>query len=275
MLFVDLETCFLRKGFKRKNQQMLEIGMCKGKETFQCMVNPCGDKPIVQELHRLGQDPEKSINFWTKLLVGKKMLNSAVKRKDTQGKADAIQAISGTFLHPIDAIKKAHAFANHKETWVAHNGKSFDFHILKAHMDQADLTHPTFLDSLPILRKELDLVSYSQPLVYKALFKDTYKAHHALHDAQALQKIWKRVEPETKTKDAKDAKTKDAKSELLQLHGVGPKSVAELNKHGIFNVRQLAKAAREGKTFKVVRKSVLAKLRSHAQNASLSPSWFK
>jgi len=264
MLFVDLETCFLRKGFKRKNQQILEIGMCKGKETFQCMVNPCGDKPIVHELQRLGQDPEKSINFWTKLLVGKKMLNSAVKRKDMQGKADAIQAISGTFLHPMDAIKQAHAFANPKETWVAHNGKSFDFHILKAHMDQADLKHPTFVDSLPILRKELDLVSYSQPLVYKALFKDTYKAHHALHDAQALQKIWKRVEHEHEPKP---------KSELLELHGVGPKSVAELHKHGIFTVKQLTKAAREGKTFKVVRKSVLAKLRT--QNASLSPSWFK
>tara|TARA_B110000858_G_C17750881_1_gene449608 strand:- start:113 stop:904 length:792 start_codon:yes stop_codon:yes gene_type:complete len=263
MLFVDLETCFLRKGFKRKNQQILEIGMCKGKETFQCMVNPCGDKPIVQELQRMGQDPEKSINFWTKLLVGKKMLNSAVKRKDTQGKADAIQAISRTFLHPMDAIKQAHAFANPKETWVAHNGKSFDFHILKAHMDQADLKHPTFLDSLPILRKELDLVSYSQPLVYKALFKGTYKAHHALHDAQALQKIWEHVEPETETK----TKTK---SELLQLHGVGPKSVAELNKHGIFTIRELAKAAREGKSFKVVRKSVLAKLKN-----SQNTSWFK
>ena len=270
MLFVDLETCFLRKGFKRTNQQILEIGMCKGKETFQCMVNPCGDKPIVQELQRMGQDPEKSIQFWTKLLVSKKMLNSAVKRKDTQGKADAIQAISGTFLHPMDAIKQAHAFANPKETWVAHNGKSFDFHILKAHMDQADLKHPTFMDSLPILRKELDLVSYSQPLVYKALFKGTYKAHHALHDAQALQKIWEHVKPKTKT---------ETKSELLQLHGVGPKSVAELNKHGIFTVKELTKAAREGKTFKVVRKSVLAKLKARAQNsvqnASLSPSWFK
>lgn len=259
MIFVDLEACFLRKGFKRKHQQILEIGMCRGypkKDTFQCLVNPCGDKPIVEELNRLGQDPEKSINFWTKLLVGKGMLNTAVKRKDMQGKADAIQKITGDMLSPMEAIKQAHGFGG--GTWVAHNGKSFDFHILRAHMDKAVLKHPTFLDSLPILRKELDLVSYSQPLVYKALFKDTYKAHHALHDAKALQKIWEHVKPNT---DYKKSPLKKG-SELLQLHGVGPKSVIALHKNGIFTIRQLTKAAQEGKTFKVVRKSVLAKLRT-------------
>lgn len=264
MIFVDLEACFLRKGFKRKHQQILEIGMCRGDpkkgtfRTFQCLVNPCGDKPIVEELHRLGQDPEKSINFWTKLLVGKGLLNTAAKRKDTKGKADAIRKIAGDMLSPMQAIKQAHGFGG--GTWVAHNGKSFDFHILRAHMDEAVLKHPTFLDSLPILRKELELVSYSQPLVYKALFKDTYKAHHALHDAKALQKIWKHVNP-TADSNKKSAPVKRG-SELLKLHGVGPKSVIELNKNGIFTIRQLARAAREGKTFKVVRKSVLANLRT-------------
>lgn len=269
MLFVDLEACFLRKGFKRKHQQILEIGMCKGKKTFQCLVNPCGEKPIIQELHRLGQDPEKTINFWTKLLIGKGILNTAVKRKDIEGKAKAIQEIPD-MLSPVEAIKKAYDFADHKDTWIAHNGKSFDFHILRAHLDQAELKHPKFVDSLPILRSSLDLVSYSQPLVYKALFKDTYKAHHALHDAEALQRIWnhlkhtKSTESTESTKSTKSAKsTKSIKSELLELHGIGPKSVIELNKNGIFTIRQLTKAAKEGRTFKVVRKSVLSKLRTN------------
>ena len=250
--FVDLETCFLRKGKRRIQQQILEIGMCRGKDTFQCLVNPCGDNPIVQALTDMGQDPEKTIHFWTKLLIGKKILNTAVKRKDMQGRATAIRTVTKDMLSPSDAIQKAHAFG--QGTWVAHNGKSFDFHILRAHMDRSKLTHPTFMDSLPILRRELDLVSYSQPLVYKALFKDTYKAHHALHDAQALQKIWDKVKP-THTKH-----TKYTKSELLDIHGIGPKSVQELHKHGIYTVAQLTKAAREGKTFKVVRKSVLKRL---------------
>ena len=131
--FVDLETCFLMKGFKRKQQQILEIGMCRGKQTFQCLVNPFGDKPIVKAMEDMGQHPEKSIDFWTKLLVGKNMLNSAVRRKDMQGKADAIQAITKHMMAPTDAIQKAHGFG--RGTWVAHNGKSFDFHILKAHLD--------------------------------------------------------------------------------------------------------------------------------------------
>jgi hypothetical protein len=249
--FVDLETCFLLKGFKRKHQQILEIGMCRGKETFQCMVNPCGDKPIVQALKDMGQDPEKSIQFWTKLLVGKGMLNISTKRKDMQGKAKAIRNVTKDMLSPMDAIKLAHQFG--KGTWVAHNGKCFDFHIIRAHLDKSDLEHPVFMDSLPVLRNSLDLVSYSQPLVYKHLFRDTYKAHHALHDAQALQKIWDNVKP-TSTPLKKFPKIK---SELLEIHGIGPKSVQELNKHGIYTVRELVSAAKKGKTFKVVRKSVM------------------
>lgn len=260
MLFVDLEACFLRKGFKRKHQQILEIGMCKGKKNFQCLVNPCGEKPIIQELHRLGQDPEKTINFWTKLLIGKGILNSAVKRKDIEDKANAIQKITG-MLSPMEAVRQAYKFAEDKDTWVAHNGKSFDFHILRAHLDQAELKHPKFIDSLPFFRSSLELVSYSQPLVYKALFKDTYKAHHALHDAKALQRIWKHLN----LSDLKPTKTKSAKikSELLELHGIGPKSVIELNKNGIFTIRELTRAAKEGRTFKIVRKSVLNRLRTN------------
>ena len=115
------------------------------------------------------------------------------------------------------------------------------------------------MDSLPVLRKELDLVSYSQPLVYKALFKDKYKAHHALHDARALQRIWNHVKSE---RSERSEHREASRSELLDLHGVGPKSVQELNKQGIYTIRELTRAAKEGKTFKVVRKSVLAKLRA-------------
>lgn len=258
--FVDLETCFLMKGFKRKQQQILEIGMCRGKQTFQCLVNPFGDTPIVKAMEDMGQHPEKSINFWTKLLVGKNMLNSAVRRKDMQGKADAIQAITKHMLAPTDAIQKAHGFG--RGTWVAHNGKSFDFHILKAHLDRAKLPHPDFRDSLPVFRQQMDLVSYSQPLVYKSLFRTTYKAHHALHDAQALQRIWRHLHPRIPKPNVSKVSKVSKRSELLTLYGVGPKSVQELNHRGIYTIKQLETAANQGKTFKVVRKSVLAHLRT-------------
>ena len=90
MLFVDLETTFLQKGYKRIHQQMLEIGMCCGDANVQAMVNPVGDGPVLATLDRLGQDPVASVRFWTKLLVGKKMLNSASRRLPVQEQAEQI-----------------------------------------------------------------------------------------------------------------------------------------------------------------------------------------
>lgn len=199
MLFVDLETCFLRKGTPRKQQQILEIGMCYGKHTFQCMVNPLGDKPVIPELERLGQHPQRTINFWTKLLVGKKYLRKQQQTLTLQEKAEAIQSClkdTNTFLSPLGGIRAAARFAAafKNTTWVAHNGKSFDFHILRNHLQLANIPEPKMIDSLPLMRKAIDLPSHTQPLIYKHLFKETYKAHHALHDAQALQRIWKHVQ---------------------------------------------------------------------------------
>ena len=199
MLFVDLETTFLQKGYKRIHQQMLEIGMCCGDANFQALVNPVGDGPVLATLDRLGQDPVASVRFWTKLLVGKKMLNSATRRLPVQEQAEQIAQLlrdKETFLTPEQAIVGAAGFAalHCAKTWVAHNGKSFDFHILRAHLQRAHLTvKPSFVDSLPLIRVAVDLPSHSQPLVYKHLFKQTYFAHHALHDARALQKIWHKL----------------------------------------------------------------------------------
>lgn len=261
MLFVDLEACFLQKGYKRRHQQILEIGMCVGHKTFQRMVNPCGDNEIIAELENMGQDPERTIRFWTKLLIGKKYLNTAVKRKSIQKQANAIRKLTSDtsiFLTPDTAMRQAHSFAQDHQTWVAHNGKSFDFHIIRAHLNKLGLSLPSFVDSLPVVRKKLSLCTHSQPFVYHHLFHDKYNAHHALDDAQALQKIWNKIHKHT-LKETKVKKTKKT-NDLLSLHGVGPKSVEELNRNGIHTVDQLRVAARAGRTFKIVRKSVLQRL---------------
>ncbi len=265
MLFVDLEACFLQKGFKRRHQQILEIGMCVGNKTFQCLVNPCGDNEIVSELDNMGQDPVKTIRFWTKLLIGKKYLNTSVKRRSIQKQADTIRKLTkdtSIFLPPDIAIRRAHVFAQDNPTWVAHNGKSFDFHIIRAHLDKLGLKLPLFVDSLPILRKKLSLHSHSQPFVYHHLFNNKYNAHHALDDAQALQKIWNKIHQSVyKTKLIKKSMSKkDNTNDLLSLYGVGPKSVEELHRNGIQTVEQLRVAANSGRTFKIVRKSVLQRL---------------
>ena len=195
MLFYDTEASFLRKGFKRKDTQLFEIGMVRGRKTFQCMVNPVGTKPPFETLQKLGQHPENSIRFWTKLLSEKGYLNTAVRRLPPKEQSERIAKViqHADFLTPETAIRRAYAFGKN-DMWIAHNGRAFDEKIICAHLTRANITHTiTFKDSLHMLRKQLDLPSYSQPKVYKALFKETYKAHHALEDARALQRICKRA----------------------------------------------------------------------------------
>jgi DNA polymerase III epsilon subunit-like protein len=266
MLFVDLETSFLAKGFKRRQTQLLEIGMCCGSDTYQQLINPVGHKPLLSTLQQLGQHPAHTIHFWTKLLVDKKKLNRSWKRASVVDQAAAIRELiqsTSLFVSPEVGVAKAVAFSRKHaaHTWIAHNGKSFDFPILVP-MLASHLHRPEFVDSLPLVREAVDLPSHSQPLVYKHLFKEKYVAHHALNDAVALQRIWNKLAlkvPKVPKKVPKVPKVR--KSELLSLYNVGPKSVLELRKHGIVTVAQLVVAALAGRTFKVVRASVLQKLR--------------
>ena len=262
MIFVDLESSFLLKGLKRHQTQLLEIGMCCGSATYQQLVNPVGHQPIWSTLQQLGQHPARTIHFWTKLLVDKKKLDRSLRRASVADQTTAIRKLirsTSLFVSPTVAIKRALAFSRQHQghTWVAHNGKSFDFPILAEHLKQCGKSSGVkFVDSLPLVRQAVDLPSHSQPLVYKHLFKESYVAHHALNDAVALQKIWNKLELKVPPKVPKVPK-----SELLSLYNVGPKSVLELRQHSITTVAQLTAAALAGRSFKVVRASVLQKLR--------------
>ena len=93
-----------------------------------------------------------------------------------------------------------------------------------------------FADSLHLFRHYMkDEPSYSQPILYKSMFKDKYMAHHALEDAKALHKMI------THTADGKDVidmfnsipkkKKKNSKyvvkcdSDLIDVKGIGASSV--------------------------------------------------
>ena len=131
MLFYDTESSFLRKGFKRKDTQLFEIGMVYGRKTFQCMVNPVGDKPPMETLRQLGQHPVNSLRFWTKLLSEKGYLNTAVRRLPPEEQSKRIAKViqHKDFLTPEDAVRRAYTFGKGK-LWIAHNGKSFDSKII-------------------------------------------------------------------------------------------------------------------------------------------------
>lgn len=230
MYYYDLETCFLAKGGKRTEQQILEVGICKGRKTFSALVDPTLGQPIIPTLESLGQHPERSVRFWTKLLIGKGMINSAVKRKPFEQQAEYIDAIRSEFITPEAAIKGMIAFGT--GTWVAHNGKSFDQKIIEGHLERFALKPDiTFKDSLPEIRK-LKLPSASLGYVYKHLFKHPFKAHHALDDAIALQRVCKKL-------GINEVLAGPPKTPLTTLKGIGPKTEEVLIKAGVKSVEEL------------------------------------
>lgn len=237
-LAYDLEACFLARGNTRMNQRILEIGMVRGRKTFQRLVNPIGKGPVLDTLRALGQHPEKTVHFWTKLLCEKKYMNTAMRRKSIDRKAAAIRLLldtSNDFVSEEEAVHDAATFGE-GALWIAHNGRSFDHRIMHGYFARLDIKPPSFGDSLPVLRRKLDLPSYSQPAVYKALFRGKYFAHHALEDAKALKRILCKLSDNVPSLfDACD---------LQILRGIGPKSERVLRDQGIHSVRSLERWVR-------------------------------
>lgn len=224
MYFYDLESTFLRKGFKRTDQQLLEVGIVRGRKTYSRLVDPVKGYPIISRLEELGQHPERTIRFWTKLLAGKGLLNTAVKRKPYHEQAECIDKIRKDFLTPEQAVKGMIAFGT--GTWVAHNGKAFDQKIMQAHFDKYKLQPDiTFKDSLPEIRK-MKLKSHSLGYVYRHIFGGTFRQHHAADDARALQRICKHLKLFQSTP-------------LTTIKGVGPKSEKVFKGAGIHSVEDL------------------------------------
>jgi len=93
----DLEACFLQKGFKRTDTQILEVAFKTENLEYQCLVNPLNHyqngKEVMESLDSLNQHVNNTLNFWIKLLIGKKALPSSVKRKTTLGKAEEISTL--------------------------------------------------------------------------------------------------------------------------------------------------------------------------------------
>jgi DNA polymerase III epsilon subunit-like protein len=170
-----------------------------------------------------------------------KMLYALEKSNDDVEKAKEIKdrtMLKGNsllFYTPKEAIEEA-INTGKNLSWIAHNGKSFDEKILKGQgIDGLD--DITFYDSLPLFRHLLkDQPSYSQPILYKSLFKSTYKAHHALDDSTALYKMVQHVIQDEDLKNMIESipiKTKKYKTDLNDVKGFGPKSIECLMRNKI------------------------------------------
>lgn len=258
-LTYDLETTFLKKGFKRKDTLILEIAVYgKDNKGFQQLVNPINKyqngKQLIKSLEQEGQHPEKTVQFWTKLLIGKNMINTAYKRKSYEEKADKIAELlqdKEVFRSPKEVLQEAIDYGR-GHTWIAHNGNAFDSKILKGQSQKLNvLCDIQLVDSLPIFKQIYkDAVSYSQPLLYKMLFKgQKYHAHHALDDSKALHKMiihtldtsGKDIEMLIKPVQNRFPRYKGIKTDLIDIKGIGAKSVEKFKEKGIHSKEDLKK----------------------------------
>ena len=271
MLAYDLETTFLKKGLKREMTRILEVGIHAANIKYQAMVNPCttyaSGSDIIEDLEK-DQKPESTLRFWTKLLVEKGHLESALKRATMEKQADAISILLNRsdrarkykkpldMLYAIENVKnpdefvKSHKCLSPKGTlfyttkevleeivqfdyiWVAHNGTAFDSKIIKGNADRLNIPYDIdFKDSLPMFKRELDEASYSLPILYKSLMKKSYKAHHAYEDAKALYELVYHV--------IGDNLYLLDKPDLIKMKGVGKKSIRVFNKKKIYMIMLL------------------------------------
>jgi len=250
-LTYDLESTFLKRGMKRTDTLIIEIALYgkNKKESFQRLVNPLKKYntglEVIESLDACGQSPNRSIHFWVKLLSQKKMLNSSANRKSVADKAQLLAELlktSNQFITTEKALSEAIQWGeNHK--WVAHNGTSFDSKIIKGNAKREDIDLSIdFADSLPFFRHYLkDEPSYSQPILYRSMFKGKYMAHHALEDAKALHKML--LKCEFNIDRLKDVPRKSKKykndSDLIEIKGVGPKSVQAFREKDIHSKEDL------------------------------------
>lgn len=225
---VDLETTIAGKihdsvrpkGQKRFETRIIEIGAVHWKTpTLQwgCLVNPIASTTVMNEpsdlfkvLRAMHQKPDATINFWSRVLLKRDSLNAAmflhreppevwINRTVQNRAADFVRWHNSTvgpeWLTEKAALTGLLEFTSQTgaNTWLAHNGKSFDFKVLEGCGLRNGIRIPPSIrqtDTLKLFRKLLPgHKSYSQPKLYADIFKRAYNAHVAIDDARALGEL--------------------------------------------------------------------------------------
>jgi len=227
---LDLETTIAAKipdtvrpaGQKRFETRIIEIGACHWTDitnTFMRLVNPITHKctsgaNLIQHLTDIHQQPGPTLNFWSRVLVRRKSVDRTMftipespevwLARRTESKAeDFVRWFNGEhgpqFVSESQALQDLLTWSgNHP--WLAHNGRSFDFKVLKGASLRTDIPlNPSIVehDTLKLFRKIIPgHKSYSQPILYENIFSEKYNAHVAIDDALALARLCQHVASE-------------------------------------------------------------------------------
>ena len=228
-LCIDLETTITGRvpdkirprGQKRYETRVIEIGAIdwKSGRHWGCLVNPLKklfntSAELFQHLRDIHQKPDATLDFWSKVLVKRGAITPNMVggeppvvwlARTTANRANDFvrwfraPETGPAFVSERAALQGLVAFTrqHERDTWLAHNGKSFDFKVLAGAAERHGLVLPQHIqqvDTLHVFRKAIPgHKSYSQPVLYQAIFGHKYNAHVAIDDAKALARLCKHV----------------------------------------------------------------------------------
>jgi len=220
---VDLETTIAGKipdnvrpsGEKRFETRIIEIGAVHWQQQdkrFMRLVNPINVKlhsgnELIQHLKSIHQKPGPTLNFWSRVLVRRNSVDRTMFQKEESPEVwlarkletkadDFVRWFNGAhgpaFVPEREALHDLLEWSG-KDSWLAHNGNSFDFKVLQGCALRTGIVITPAIqqyDTLKLFRKQLPgHKSYSQPVLYEKIFGEKYNAHVAIDDALALSRL--------------------------------------------------------------------------------------
>ena len=195
------------------------------------MVNPIPEGKTLSDMLQ-NQEPVKTFRWWKKLLGEKGYMISNMEDLETtiRGFTPQEEAL-GEFIHFVDG-----------EECCAHNGNAFDHIILRGALKKYGYPNPPFLDSLKMIRKKFDFDKNNLGYLYTHLFHETFRAHHALDDALALQRI---VERCASLRGVEVEDLWDRFVPLESIRGIGKATKHKLMRSGIESAEDLFEWVKE------------------------------
>ena len=237
---VDLETTIAGKipdnvrpsGEKRFETRIIEIGAVHWQQQdkrFMRLVNPINVKlhsgnELIQHLKSIHQKPGPTLNFWSRVLVRRNSVDRTMFQKEESPEVwlarkletkadDFVRWFNGAhgpaFVPEREALHDLLEWSG-KDSWLAHNGNSFDFKVLQGCALRTGIVITPAIrqyDTLKLFRKQLPgHKSYSQPILYEKIFGEKYNAHVAIDDALALSRLCQHCHSNAKARDSSNIK---------------------------------------------------------------------
>jgi len=192
----DLETGFIRKGCRRTDTPILEIGaVFPSGATFQTFSNPFLDSPLplYEAIVADGKIKVSStLSFWHTLLFGATARGTDIEVA-AKVEAELLQRqvpSTKTALNRFEDFIIEHAADTSRCALVAHNGSSFDFKVMDGNAMPGTFWQTNdmhYIDSYRNIARVLypDRKKFGLAPLHRDLVGGTFKHHRALDDSKA------------------------------------------------------------------------------------------